>query len=70
MDVRLGPKADIKIALSGALLCYAASDAMLLIIVGFLVRLTSINCFGINYWLECLECPSTLGYFGRIYDQG
>jgi hypothetical protein len=48
-DVRFVPKADIKIALSGpSLLRCAASDAMLLIIVRFLVRLT-LNCFGIDY---------------------
>jgi len=51
--VRFGPYVDIKVALSGSSpLCYAASDAMMLIIVRFLVRLTSLYCFGIDYWLE------------------
>jgi len=52
-QVCFGPYVDIKVALSGSSpLCYAASDAMMLIIVRFLVRLTSLYCFGIDYWLE------------------
>jgi hypothetical protein len=49
-DVSSGPFADIKIGLSGpSLLRCAASDAMLLIIVRFLIRLTLLNCFEIDY---------------------
>src|SRR5262249_36072287 len=69
-DVRYGAKADIKIALGTkpALLCSVRRDRADSLKV--LVRLTSIHCFGLDCWLECLKCQTHQHIFGRTHDQG